>query len=72
MYSVVPEGFSTKGGVAEGLDMKQPVTGASRQIADFILGLGELGFEEVRCDVYPRTSGAVEAMQPVVEMVHKG
>lgn len=71
LYTVVPEGFN-KGGQAEGLDMNHPVTGTSTQIAEFILALGELGFEEVRCDLFPKTSEAVEAMQPVVEIVHSG
>lgn len=65
LYTVVPEGFS-----AEGLNMEQPVTGSPKQIVDYLLGLGELGFEEVRCDVYPRTIEAIEAMQPVVDLVH--
>ena len=71
LYTVVPEGSSNKDGTVDGLDMKQPVTGTSRQIADFILGLGELGFDEVRCDLFPKTSTAVEAMRSVVEIVHK-
>lgn len=70
LYAVVPEGFSTQDSKVEGLDMKQPVTGASEEIADYILSVGELGFEEVRCDVFPKTIAAVEAMRPVVEIVH--
>jgi hypothetical protein len=50
--------------------MKQPVTGTSQQIAEHILSIGELGFDEVRCDVFPKTNAALEAMQPVVELVH--
>ena len=65
LYAVVPEGFSP-----EGSGMDQPVTGSSGQIAEFILRLGELGFDEVRCDVYPKTTDAIEAMQPVVDLVH--
>ncbi len=72
LYSVVPEGFTTETMKADGLDMKQPVAGTSEEIADFILSIGALGFGEVRCDVYPRTAAAVEAMQPVVEIVHNG
>jgi alkanesulfonate monooxygenase SsuD/methylene tetrahydromethanopterin reductase-like flavin-dependent oxidoreductase (luciferase family) len=67
LYSVIPEGFSTGG-----LDMKQPLTGTSEEIAEFILSLGALGFGEVRCEVFPKTAAAVEAMGPVVEMVHAG
>jgi alkanesulfonate monooxygenase SsuD/methylene tetrahydromethanopterin reductase-like flavin-dependent oxidoreductase (luciferase family) len=69
LYTVVPEGFSTQASKVEGLDMKQPVTGTSEEIADYILSVGELGFEEVRCDVFPKTIAAVEAMRPVVEIV---
>jgi alkanesulfonate monooxygenase SsuD/methylene tetrahydromethanopterin reductase-like flavin-dependent oxidoreductase (luciferase family) len=72
LYTVVPEGFSTQGIEAEGLDMKQPVTGTSEEIAGHFLSMGELGFEEVRCDVFPKTAAAIEAMQPVVEIVHAG
>jgi alkanesulfonate monooxygenase SsuD/methylene tetrahydromethanopterin reductase-like flavin-dependent oxidoreductase (luciferase family) len=72
LYSVVPEGFSTQGATPYGLDMKQPVTGTSLQIAEHILSIGELGFEEVRCDVFPKTNAALEAMHPVVELVHAG
>ena len=72
LYTVVPEGFSTDAGSGGGLDMEQPVMGSSEQIAEHLLSVGELGFEEVRCDVFPRTSAAVEAMQPVVELVHAG
>ena len=72
LYTVVPEGFSTKSETVDGLDMKQPVIGTSEQIADFILRLGDIGFDEVRCDLFPKTSAAVEAMRSVVEIVHKG
>jgi alkanesulfonate monooxygenase SsuD/methylene tetrahydromethanopterin reductase-like flavin-dependent oxidoreductase (luciferase family) len=72
VFTVVPEGFNRQGGTVDGLDMKQPITGTSGQIADYILSLADLGFEEVRCEVYPKTTAAVEAMQPVVEAVHAG
>ena len=67
LYTVIPEGSST-----EGLDMEQPIGGSSEEIADFILSVGALGFEEVRCDVFPKTAASVEVMQPVVELVHAG
>ncbi len=67
LYTVVPEGFST-----EGSGLEQAVTGSSEQIAEHILGLSELGFQEVRCDLYPKTPDAVEAMQPVVDLLHAG
>lgn len=72
LYTVVPESFSSRSQIPAGLDMKQPVLGSSAQLAEYILALGELGFDEVRCDVFPKTAAAVEAMQPVVEIVHAG
>jgi alkanesulfonate monooxygenase SsuD/methylene tetrahydromethanopterin reductase-like flavin-dependent oxidoreductase (luciferase family) len=72
LYTVVPEAYSHQIENAEGLDVGQPVTGTSGQIADCILSLGELGFDEVRCDVWPNGAGAVEAMEPVVEIVQAG
>ena len=65
MYSVVPKGFEPKG-----VNMENPVLGTSEQIAEHILSIGNLGFDEVRCDVLPETIEALEAMQPVVEIVH--
>ena len=72
LYSVVPHGFSVEGATPYGLAMKQPVTGTSQQIAEHLLSIGELGFDEIRCDVFPKTEAALEAMQPVVELVHAG
>lgn len=72
LYTVVPEEFSGDTVRAEGIEMKQPITSTSEAIADYILSLGELAFEEVRCDVFPKTISAVEAMQPVVDIVHAG
>jgi alkanesulfonate monooxygenase SsuD/methylene tetrahydromethanopterin reductase-like flavin-dependent oxidoreductase (luciferase family) len=69
LFTVVPEGFNTQGGRVEGLDMKQPVTGTDEEIASYILSLADLGFEEVRCEIYPKTASSVEAMQPIVEIV---
>lgn len=68
LYTVVPEGFED----ADGLEMKQPVTGSSGQIAEYLLGIGELGFDEIRCDLWPKTSEAIEAMRPVVKEVQEG
>jgi hypothetical protein len=48
------------------------VTGTSEEIAEHILSIGRLGFDEVRCDVYPKTPAAIAAMEPVVEAVHAG
>lgn len=66
LYSVLAPGLEADHG------MRQPVMGSAEEIAGFILSLGELGFEEVRCDVWPKTIEAVAAMQPVVELVHQG
>jgi alkanesulfonate monooxygenase SsuD/methylene tetrahydromethanopterin reductase-like flavin-dependent oxidoreductase (luciferase family) len=67
LYTVVPEGFS-----AEGSGLEHPVSGTSSQIAESLLALGEMGFAEIRCDVWPKTTEAIEAMQPVVELVQGG
>jgi len=72
LYTVVPEAFRDQIGNTEGPQVKQPVTGTSAEIAEYILSLGELGLEEIRCDVWPKNTAAVEAMEPVVEMVHTG
>lgn len=72
LYTVVPEGFVAEDMSTYGLEMKQPVAGTSEEIAEFILSVGALGFEEVRCDVFPKTSAAIDAMRPVVEIVHAG
>ena len=66
LYSVVPEGLEAEHGLSN------PVTGSDEEIADYILSLGEMGFEEVRCDLWPRTVEAIEAMAPIVELVHEG
>ena len=65
LYTVTPPGFSS-----DGSGMDQPVTGSANQIAERILGLGELGISEVRCDVYPKSIEAISSMQPVVDLVH--
>jgi alkanesulfonate monooxygenase SsuD/methylene tetrahydromethanopterin reductase-like flavin-dependent oxidoreductase (luciferase family) len=72
LHTVVPEIFSSQREMLDNLEMERPVMGTSEQIAEYILALGELGFDEVRCDVFPKTAAAVEAMQPVAEIVHKG
>jgi hypothetical protein len=64
---VVPPGFSV-----DGSGLSNPVTGSAEEIADFVLMLGSLGFGEVRCDLEPKSFEAVSAMEPVVELVHRG
>jgi alkanesulfonate monooxygenase SsuD/methylene tetrahydromethanopterin reductase-like flavin-dependent oxidoreductase (luciferase family) len=68
VYTVVPEAFrdSDRGD----LGMEKPVLGSSQEISEFLLGLGELGFEEARVDLWPKTTAAIEAMEPVVSAVH--
>jgi alkanesulfonate monooxygenase SsuD/methylene tetrahydromethanopterin reductase-like flavin-dependent oxidoreductase (luciferase family) len=67
LYSVLPPGLE-----AADHEMTQPVTGSPEDIAGYISSLGELGFTEVRCDLVPKTIEAIEAMAPVVELVHRG
>lgn len=65
LYSVVAPGFEADHG------LKQPVSGSAEQIAAYLLDLGTLGFDEVRCDVWPKSAAAVAAMAPIVELVHR-
>lgn len=46
-----------------------PVTGSPAQIAEHLLAYGEMGFEEVRCDVYPKSTAGIEAMAPIIELI---
>lgn len=71
LYTVVPEQYS-EAIDAEFLPMSNPLTGTNAEVADFILSLAELGFAEVRCDLWPKTTEAIDAMQPVVDLVHAG
>jgi alkanesulfonate monooxygenase SsuD/methylene tetrahydromethanopterin reductase-like flavin-dependent oxidoreductase (luciferase family) len=66
VYSVQP------GGLEAEHDMKNPVTGTAEQIAEQILALGEMGFDEVRVDLWPKSTAAIEAMAPVVLLIHQG
>lgn len=52
--------------------LSNPITGSPTQIAEHLLQFGEMGFEEVRCDVFPKSPAGIEAMAPVVELVHAG
>jgi alkanesulfonate monooxygenase SsuD/methylene tetrahydromethanopterin reductase-like flavin-dependent oxidoreductase (luciferase family) len=65
VYTVIPPGMSS-----EGSGLSNPVAGTPGEIAAYLSGLERLGFAEVRCDLHPKTVDAVEAMQPVVELVH--
>lgn len=64
LYSVVAPSLEADHGLS------QPVAGSADQIAEQLIALGDLGFEEIRCEVWPKTPEAVAAMQPVVEAVH--
>lgn len=66
LYQVTPPGV-----FESNPDMSNPVTGSADQIAEFLAGLASLGFDEVRCDLHPKTVAAVEAMEPVVQLVHQ-
>jgi alkanesulfonate monooxygenase SsuD/methylene tetrahydromethanopterin reductase-like flavin-dependent oxidoreductase (luciferase family) len=67
LYSIAPPGLP-----AGDSDLANPISGSAEEIASFILGLGSLGIAEVRCDLTDKRSEAVEAMAPVVELVHAG
>ena len=71
-YTVDPVGLSLE---EEPVSIGHPMTGSAAEIADMLLGFGALGFSEVRCDLYPPESldampECIEAMSPVVELVH--
>lgn len=68
VYTVVPDGFPAD----EVPNMDRPISGTSEEIAESLLMFGDLGVSEVRCDVYPKKIEAIEAMQPVVDLVHAG
>lgn len=67
LYTVVPAAFSAS--LAD-LPLANPVMGTSEQIAAHLLELGRLGFEDVRCDLWPKSTEAILAMAEVVELVH--
>lgn len=69
LYSVVPGDFQ---GTAEdaGLPLDKLVSGSYAEIVERLLALESLGFSEIRCDVWPRTIAALEAMKPIVDGVH--
>lgn len=65
VYSVVAPGFDADTG------MDNPIRGSADEIAAAIGALGDLGFDEIRCDVFPKTPAGIEAMAPVVDIVHE-
>lgn len=70
LYTVVPEEFRASARSPDSLPIQQPVTGTNEEIVDYLRRFGKIGFDEIRCDVWPKTTEAIEAMQPVVEAVH--
>jgi alkanesulfonate monooxygenase SsuD/methylene tetrahydromethanopterin reductase-like flavin-dependent oxidoreductase (luciferase family) len=66
LYSAVAPGMEAEHG------LQNPIAGTSEQIAEHIVSYAGMGFEEVRLDVWPKTTEAVEAMAPVVDLVHDG
>ena len=50
----------------------KPISGTSDEIAETLLDIAALGFQEIRCDVYPKTERGIEAMAPIVDRVHAG
>jgi alkanesulfonate monooxygenase SsuD/methylene tetrahydromethanopterin reductase-like flavin-dependent oxidoreductase (luciferase family) len=68
-YTLDPMGRAEPDG-ATGIG--HPLSGSPDEMAGALLELRSLGFTEVRCDLYPKTVEAVEAMAGVVEGVHAG
>lgn len=69
LYTVIPGGFAEEA-AARGLPVESLVTGTDDEICEHLLSFGDLGFVEVRCDVWPKTVAAIDAMRPIVETVH--
>ncbi len=67
LYSVAPPGYDRPESGFENIP-----AGSAEEISQFLLGLGDIGISEVRCDLTDKTSEAVEAMADVVELVHAG
>jgi alkanesulfonate monooxygenase SsuD/methylene tetrahydromethanopterin reductase-like flavin-dependent oxidoreductase (luciferase family) len=79
LYTVVPlnragDDESALTETAEEIDGMLPsvLTGTAEEIGGTILGFAALGFDEVRCDVSPKTVEGIEAMKKVVDLVHAG
>ncbi len=71
LYTVVPEDFHQQA-VDSDFPVEKAVAGSNEEIAEYLLGVAELGIAEIRCDVWPKTAAAIEAMKPVVEAGHRG
>ncbi|MDP6374903.1 MAG: hypothetical protein QF921_05285 [Pseudomonadales bacterium] len=59
-------------GTAEEVGGMQPtmLSGTAETIAAALLEFRELGFDEIRCDVRPKTPDGIEALGGVVDGVH--
>lgn len=66
LYTVVPGSYREDAEKAD-LPMNRLVSGSDDQVVEHLLSLAQLGFTEVRCDVWPRTIAGIEAMAPIVE-----
>ena len=64
LYSITPPGMNPE------TSMTNPIRGTADEIASHILALGQLGVDEVRCDLTDKSRAAVEAMAPIVDAVH--
>ena len=64
VYSFVAPGMEAEH------DMRHHVSASTDEIVEVIGALGGLGFDEVRWDLYPKTTAAVEAMAPVLSQLH--
>ena len=67
VYSVVPPGMTHEGG-----SMERPVAGTAEEVAASLLALEAVDIAEVRVDLTDKTPAGIEAMAPVVELVHAG
>ncbi len=66
LYSVTPPGFEAPD------DRTNAVFDSAEAIAEHILSTATSGIAEVRLDLTDTTLGAIEAMAPVVDLVHAG
>lgn len=76
-YTVAPLSSGDESGAlgkADDVDGMAPtaLTGTAEEIGATLLGFAALGFDEIRCDVHPKTPEGIEAMREVVDLVHAG
>jgi hypothetical protein len=45
--------------------MSRPVTGSAEQIAEYVVAIGATVIQDDRCDVWPKTTEAIAAMESV-------